>query len=119
MEFQNKIMLRGIVGRAEVSTFTSGQVCNFSLVTEYSTVDRERNSAIETTWVNVNFWNNREGGIDLYAIQKGAWVEVLGRLRMRKYTTQENEEKTAYDIAARKVTVIPREDEHMQPQRDW
>ena len=119
MEFQNRIELRGVVGRAEVSTFSSGQVCNFSVVTEYSTVDRERNAAMEVTWLNVTAWSGREGIPDLYAIQKGAWVEVIGRLRTRKWTTQENEERIAYEVIARKVTLVPREDDHMQPQRDW
>lgn len=119
MEFQNKIELRGVVGRAEVSTFASGQVCNFSVVTEYSTVDRERNAAVEVTWLNVSAWGGREGIAELYGIQKGAWVEVIGRLRMRKWTTQENEERTTYEVIARKVTLVPREEDHMQPQRDW
>ena len=119
MEFLNQIKLRGVVGRSEISTFQSGQVCNFSVVTDYSTMDREHNPVIESTWFNVSCWGGREGVPDLYAIQKGNWVQVIGRLRMRRYTTQENEEKTIYDVLARKVDLLPREDTLMQPQRDW
>ena len=44
---------------------------------------------------------------------------MTGRIRVRRYTTQENEERTALDVVARKVVVLPREDVSMQPQRDY
>ncbi len=119
MEFMNRIELRGVVGRADVTTFASGQVCNFSVVTEYSTVDRDKNPLTDVMWFNVSAWGGRDGVPDLYSIQKGAWVEVTGRLRSRRYTTQEGEERTTTDLLAKKVVVLPREDELMQPQRDW
>ena len=120
MEFLNRIQLRGVVGKADITTFSSqSQVCNFSVVTEYSTVDREGNSAIETTWFNVSAWHGREGVDDIYSIQKGVWVEVTGRLRNRKYTTQNGEERYTTEIVARKVKLVPREEEPLQPQRDW
>lgn len=120
MEFLNRIQLRGVVGKAEVITFSSqNQVCNFSVVTDYSTVDREGNSIIESTWFNVSAWHGRDGVDDIYALQKGVWVEVTGRLRNRKYTTQNGEERYTTEIVARKVKLVPREEEPMQPQRDW
>ena len=92
---------------------------NFSVVTEYSTRDKEGNSASEVTWFNVSAWENRDVIEDMFAIQKGVWVEVIGRVRMRRYTTQDNEERVALEVVARKVTVLPREDVSMQPQRDY
>ena len=56
---------------------------------------------------------------DFYEIQKGAWIRVVGRIRIRKYTTQDNEERSVMDVLARTVEMIPREDERLQPQRDW
>ena len=41
MEFLNRIELKGVVGRAEVNSFNNSQVCNFSVVTEYSTIDKD------------------------------------------------------------------------------
>ena len=121
MEFLNKIQIRGVVGRADISTFSNNsQVCNFSVVTDYSTVDRDGNPAIETTWFNVSAWNGKEGiAADFYEIQKGVWVDVTGRIRMRKYTTQAGEERISAEVIARRVKLIPREDDQMQPQRDW
>ncbi len=120
MEFLNKIHLRGVIGRADITTFANNsQVCNFSVVTDYSTVDRDGNAIIESTWFNVTVWNGKEGNADFYDLQKGLWVEVVGRIRVRKYTTQAGEERFSTDVIARKVKLIPREDENMQPQRDW
>jgi len=114
MEFQNRIMLRGVVGRADVSTFGSNQVCNFSVITEYSSVDREGNSIIEPTWFNVSVWGGREGVPSLYDIIKGVWIEVTGRIRARKYTAQNGEERTTTEVIARTVKVLPREEDKMQ-----
>lgn len=118
MEFINRIEIRGVVGRAEVGSFNNSEVCNFSVVTDYSTVDREGNSAIDSTWFNVSAWSGRPGIPDLRTIQKGSWVEVVGRVRVRRYTTQENEERSSLDVLAREVRVLQRENERMQPQRD-
>ena len=118
MEFLNRIELRGVVGRADINTVHGSQVCNFSVVTEYSGVDKEGNSAIDTTWFNVSAWGGREGIPDLYSIQKGAWIQVVGRIRLRKYTNQNQEERTSMDVLARNVKLIPREQDPMQVQRD-
>lgn len=118
MEFLNKIELNGVVGRADVNVYNGIQVCNFSVVTEYSTRDREGNPAIETTWFNVSTWEGRDNP-NFSLIQKGVWIHVMGRVRLRKYVTQENEERSTLEVLARKVSLIPREDTQIQPQRDW
>ncbi|MBP3202373.1 MAG: single-stranded DNA-binding protein [Bacteroidales bacterium] len=114
----NEMRLRGIVGRSEVNHVKGKQVCNFSVATDYGTVDREGNPAIETTWFNVSAWSGREGIVELSAIQVGAWIEVIGRVRVRKYTTAENEERSTSEILARTVRMVPRDNDRMQPQRD-
>lgn len=119
MEFLNRITLRGVVGRADVNTVNATQVCNFSVVTEYSSVDREGNSVIDSTWWNVSAWAGRDGIPDLYAIQKGCWVQVVGRVRLRKYVNQDNEERSSLDVLARKVEILPREELQMSPQLDY
>lgn len=120
MEFLNKIELKGVVGRAEINSFNNSQVCNFSVVTEYSTIDKERNAIIETTWFNVSAWSGRDSITDLYSIQKGVWVRVVGRIRVRKYTTQTGEERTTMDVIAGRVELLQKDDDAstMQPQRD-
>lgn len=121
MEFLNRIELRGVVGRADVNSYNGSHVCNFSVVTEASAVDREGNSTVEPTWFNVSAWSGVRGITDLSQIQKGNWVRVIGRLRTRKYVSQDGLERISVEIPARIVELIPREEEReqMQPQRDY
>jgi len=118
MEFLNRIELKGVVGRSDIHAFNGTRVCNFSVVTEYSTRDKDGNPDIDIAWFNVSAWES-PAMPDFYEIQKGAWVKVIGRIRIRKYTTQDNEERQVMDVLARTVEMIPREEERLQPQRDW
>ena len=120
MEFLNRIQLRGVVGKAEVTSFPNdSRVCNFSVVTEYAGVDKEGNSASEITWFNVSFWSREGSPLNLYDVQKGLWVEVTGRLRLRRYVSQTGEERVSPDVIARTVKILPREEERMHAQRDY
>ena len=121
MEFLNRIELKGVVGRADVNSFNGNHVCNFSVVTEASAVDREGNSTVEPTWFNESAWAGVKGIQDLSQIRKGIWVRVVGRLRIRKYVTQDNIDRISVEIPARIVELLPREEEReqMQPQRDY
>ena len=118
MEFLNRIEIRGVVGRADINSFNGTRVCNFSVVTEYSVRDRDGNPGMETVWFNVSAWDSQDMP-DFYEIQKGAWVYVKGRIRVRKYVTQDNEERSSLDVVAMEVDMIPRENTRPQPQRDW
>ncbi|MBQ9410914.1 MAG: single-stranded DNA-binding protein [Bacteroidales bacterium] len=119
MEFLNKIQLRGVIGRADVNAVNGTHVCNFSVVTEYSTRDKEGNPVVDVMWFNVAAWEGRDQIRDVYEIRKGMWVEVTGRVRMRRYVTQENEERSVMDVIARKIKILEKEEEQMQPQRDY
>ena len=120
MEFINKIELRGVVGRADINTFASSRVCNFSVVTEYSSRDREGNSAVESLWFNVSIWDSLDNPqFPLERIAKGCWVNVVGRLRLRRYTTIESEERQSLDVVARHVELLEKDDPFMQPQREY
>ena len=120
MEFLNKIEIRGVVGRADINSYNGNQVCNFSVVTEASAVDRAGNSTVEPTWFNVSAWSGRNNIQELYNLQRGSWVRVVGRIRVRKYTTQTGEERSAMDVIASKVELLQKDEDasSMQPQRD-
>ena len=116
----NTIQLRGVVGRADIGSYNGNRVCNFSVVTEYATRDRDGNSVVEPTWFNASLWET--GGVvkpEIDKIQKGSWVEVTGRLRIRKYTSIDSVERVTLDVFVRTVNVIERDDANMQPQRDF
>lgn len=116
----NTIQLRGVVGRSDIGSYNGNRVCNFSVVTEHASRDREGNSIIEQTWFNAALWETA-GALkpEMDKIQKGSWVEVTGRLRIRKYTSIDSIERVALDVFARTVTVLERDDAYMQPQRDF
>lgn len=116
----NKIELCGVVGRAETGSYNGNRVCNFSVVTEYSSRDKDGHSAIETQWFNVSLWETRDNPRpEIDKLARGTWVHVIGRLRVRKYTTVDNEERSSLDVFGRMVEIIPRDDTTMQPQRDY
>lgn len=119
MEFLNRIELRGVVGRADINSYNGSQVCNFSVVTEKSAVARDGSSTVETNWFQVTAWDRVQGIDDLSLLQKGLWVEVIGSLRLRKWITSDNEERTSCEVQARMVKVLPREALQMSPQRDY
>lgn len=115
MEFLNKIELRGVVGRADCSTVGNGRVAKFSVVTDYN-FRRDGNPVTESTWFNVSAWEGR-GMPDLSRLGKGSWVHVIGRVRTYRYVTQEGEERSSWEVAATRLTILEPEDGMMmQPQ---
>ena len=118
MEFLNRIELRGVVGRSDLSTVGQAQKCRFSIVTEYGAY-RNGESVVESTWFNVNVWEGR-GMPDLSKIQPGCWVWLVGRIRTYKYTTPDGEERSSWEITASRVDILPREEgERMQPNHSY
>ena len=116
MEFLNKIELRGIVGLTSLNRVGESQVCRFSLVTEYSYKDRDNNPVVDTTWFNITAWEGRNMP-DLREITKGAIVQVAGRVRTFRYTMADGAERSGWEIFARRVTILPPDDDPVQPQR--
>ena len=116
MEFLNKIELRGVVGMTSLNRVGDSQVCRFSLVTEYSYKDRDNNPVVDTTWFNITAWEGRNMP-DLREIRKGVIVQVAGRVRTFRYTMADGAERSGWEIFARRVTIVPPEDDPVQPQR--
>jgi single-strand DNA-binding protein len=116
MEFINKIELRGIVGTSTLNRVGDAQVCRFSIATEYSHKDRDGNPVVDTTWFNVTAWEDKNIP-DLRPVVRGAIVQVSGRVRTYKYTTAAGEEKSSWEVFARRITILQPDDDPMQPQR--
>ena len=104
MEFLNRIELAGVVGTIRKQTFSGRNVANFSLVTEYCYKDKNDCVVVETTWHNVVAWQNGEMPLDL--IERGTHVCVEGRLRCRRYTGDNGETKTFYEVIATSVNIL-------------
>jgi single-strand DNA-binding protein len=116
MEFINKIELRGIVGTSTLNRVGDSQVCRFSLATDFSYKDRDGNPVVDTTWFNVTAWEGKNIP-DLRPIVRGAIVQVYGRVRTYKFTTADGIEKSSWEVFARRVSVLPPDDDPVQPQR--
>ena len=105
MEFINRIELVGVVGTIRKQTYCGRVVANFSVVTEYTYKDRNGGSVIETMWHNVVAWQNGDMPLDL--IERGTSVCVQGRLRCRRYTGENGESRTSYEVIAASVNIVP------------
>ena len=102
MEFLNKIELRGIVGQSSLNRVGDSQVCRFSIV--------------DVTWFNITAWEGKNMP-ELHLIGKGVIVQVAGRVRTFRFTMADGAERSGWEILARRVTILPSDDDPVQPQR--
>ena len=105
MEYLNKVQLRGRVGNARVNRFNNAGVCRFSLATEYQHTDRQGCQTIDITWHNCSVWE-RSDLPPIDQIEKGSIVELEGRIRVNKYTTQEGIDRTCSEIVVQKLKIL-------------
>lgn len=106
-QFLNRATIRGIVGAVKTVSYGDLKAANFSLATDYAYADKEGNPVFETTWFNINaFQNDNIDGETIDKIQKGSWVEILGRYRARRYVRQDGSAGTTYDIVASRINVL-------------
>ena len=71
---------------------------------------------MDTTWFNVTAWEGKNIP-DLRPVVRGTIVQVTGRVRTYKYTTADGEEKSSWEVIARRVTILEPDDDPVQPQR--
>ena len=117
MEYINKIELRGRVGRSDVQDYGSSRLCRFSLAIDYSYRDRAGNPCIDTMWFNVSLWDSKDA-MDFSVIQKGAIIHVWGRARSYKYADADGQERSSWDVQAKrfKQCLLTDEDDQLLPQ---
>lgn len=116
MEFLNKIELRGVVGRAEITTPGDTRKCRFSVVTEYC-YRQGGEPVVETTWFHLGAWEGKNKP-ELEQLQPGTRVYVVGRIRTYKYTGADGTERSNWEVIANRVEILPKDDDPMQPQRN-
>ncbi len=114
----NKVILVGNLGRdPEVRYSAEGSaICNISIATTSQWKDRtsgERRE--ETEWHRVVFYN-RLAEIAGEYLRKGRPVYVEGRLRTRKWTSQDGQERFTTEIIAEQMQMLGgRDGEAQQP----
>ena len=99
MEFLNNVELKGVVGRVTTSKVFDKSVTNFSLMTEQVNVNKDGLQTTEVTWFNCTTFNE-------IAISRGDKANVLGRLRIRRYTAEDGTERVSYEVVVDSVTTL-------------
>lgn len=105
MEQLNRIEIRGVVGSVKLSIVNEKQMVRFSVVTNYAYKDKEGAPVIEETWHNVVAFEGRTLR-DLSKIEKGSRIQVIGRLRMGKYTGMDGIDRTTVEILAQRYALM-------------
>ncbi len=105
MEYLNRIEINGRVGTIRLAEVNGSRVANFSIVSEYIYKTREGNAVMETTWLNITAWQNKDMP-DLNRLVKGMPVHVTGRIRTSKYTNAEGIDKQFHEVMAGKVEFL-------------
>ena len=109
MEYLNKVLLRGVVGNAKIQSVGNTAVCRFSVATETSYQSRSGDLVVDVTWTSCSVWQ-RTGLPSLEEIQKGALIELEGRLRCVSYTNPEGEDRKFYEVLVNSFKILPREE---------
>lgn len=104
-EFINKIQIQGVVGRVQNQTINGHELYRFSVATEYALRDGNGQFTCETTWFDIIAWDGHFKS-DLSALAKGKWVNVVGRMRMRKFMTPEGDTYSTCEIISNEVEIL-------------
>ena len=107
MEDINRIEIQGRVGTVRTNIVNETMVANFSVATDYI-YKKDGAMVNETTWHNVVAWASTDMP-DLKKVEKGVPVNVIGRMRSTKFTSNEGVDKYFYEIHAQKLKFIREE----------
>lgn len=106
-EFLNRAMLRGVVVNVKTESYGDIKAANFSLCTNYAYTNKDGYPVLETTWFNINvLQNDNIDGETIDKIQKGAWVEVIGRYRARRFVRADGSKGNTFDIVANQLNIL-------------
>ena len=112
MESINKIELQGRVGTIRTNIVGNTKVANFSMATDYLYKGRDGSAMSETTWHNVVAWAGK-GMPELDTISRGTALNVSGRLRTSRYTSEDGSEKIFYEVVAYRINIIEDKDKSL------
>ena len=107
IEFINKIIYRGRVGRNDVKSFGDKACAKMSVATQRAYTSADGFPVMETTWINVTaFESERVSAETLRKISKGDWVEVEGRIRAVRFTDAAGVDRIMHEIVANDVKLL-------------
>jgi single-strand DNA-binding protein len=103
----NKVILVGNLGRdPELKSTPSGtKVLEVNIATTERFKDRDGNDQEQTDWHRIVMWHQRAEYVARNT-RKGSSLYVEGKLRYRKYTDKDGNERTVTEILADNVSVM-------------
>jgi len=103
----NKAIIVGNLGRdPELKSTASGaKVLEVNIATSERFRDKDGNDQEQTDWHRIVMWNQKAEYIARSA-RKGSCLYVEGKLRYRKYTDKDGNERTITEILADNVAVL-------------
>ena len=107
----NKIILLGNVGKdPDIRTLEGGvMVASFPLATNENFRDKASGELkTQTEWHNIVMWRNVAQSLEKSKLQKGDRVYLEGKIKTRKWTDRDSQERIAFEIVADTFTVINR-----------
>ena len=110
MEQLNRVELRGIVGSVKVSKICGHEHARMTVATNLAYKDMDGCPVIETTWHNVTAFEGKDI-CDLGSIGRGDRVEVVGRIRNQRFTSESGTDVTTSEILASRITRLSSEEQ--------
>jgi len=103
----NKVILIGNLGaNPEIRVLESGQkVAQISLATNRTYKNRDGQKVDETEWHRVEYWGRLAETCEKY-LQKGSTIYVEGRIRTRKWTDQNGNDRYTTEIVGENMTML-------------
>lgn len=103
----NKVILVGRLGAdPEVRVLESGtKVSSIRLATSERYKDRNGNQQESTEWHNVVLWRGLADITEKY-LKKGDQVYIEGRIKTRKWTDKDGNDRYSTDIVANEMTML-------------
>ena len=114
MESINQIRLRGRIGSVRTSDLSEGRkVCSFSVGID-SVYRNQENVIVENTdWFRCSVWSGKKFP-NFDGINVGTVVDVTGRVRNVKYTTQDGVDHASWDVTVTDLE-FPNPSERLTP----
>lgn len=105
MEDINRIELEGRVGNVSVINVGGTSVAHVSLATNEALSNGRGEITIDTVWHCVTIWRGKDVP-DPASIRKGDRLHVVGRVRVNKFTGNDNVEKLFYEVIANRAEIV-------------
>ena len=107
MQYLNKVDLQGIVGTCKFTNIGDMTLARFALITKEAIRNKNGEITVEITWHNIAAWKSPMVSHD--GLEKGAIVNLTGRIRNTCFITESGERRNIQEIIAGRLEIIPKE----------